>query len=122
MRTFLLTVFWITNIGNVIQLLVIVSASWMIFSGRYSFFELDANTFFTQIVPWLLWLKTLIILLLGDLGRLVLAIPILIIAPLKLIFGTAIGIWAYSTAMGVPINLHMFETKSLTTDYSALGR
>ena len=92
MRTFLLTVFWITNIGNVIQLLVIVSASWMIFSGRYSFFELDANTFFTQIVPWLLWLKTLIILLLGDLGRLVLSIPMLIIAPMKLIFGTVIGI------------------------------
>jgi membrane-associated phospholipid phosphatase len=116
MRTFLLTVFWITNIGNVIQLLVIVSASWMIFSGRYSFFELDGNAFLTQVVPGLLWLKTLIILLLGDLGRLVLAIPILIIAPLKLIFGTAIGIWAYSTAMGVPINLHMFETKSITTD------
>ena len=116
MRTFLLTVFWITNIGNVIQFLVIVSASWMIFSGRYSFFELDANTFFTQIVPWLLWLKTLIILLLGDLGRLVLSIPMLIIAPMKLIFGTVIGIWAYSTAMGEPIDKHMFEAKSLTTN------
>ena len=116
MRTFLLTVFWITNIGNVIQLLVIVSVSWMIFSGHYSFFELDANTFFTQIVPWLLWLKTFIILLLGDLGRLLLGIPILIIAPLKLIFGTVIGLWAYSTAMGVPLDKHMFETIPLTTD------
>jgi hypothetical protein len=116
MRAFLLTVFWITNTGNVIQLLVIVSASWMIFSGRYSFFGLDANAFLTQVVPWLLWLKTLIILLLGDLGRLLLGIPILIIAPPKLIFGTVIGIWAYSTAKGVPINQHMFETKSLTTD------
>ena len=103
MRTFLLSVFWITNIGNVIQLLVIASASWIIFSSPYSFFELDVNAFITQFVPWLLWLKTFIIVLLGDLGRLVLSIPILIIAPLKLVFGTVIGFWAYSTAKGMPV-------------------
>ena len=30
MRTFLLTVFWVTNFGNVIQLLVMASASCML--------------------------------------------------------------------------------------------
>ena len=103
MRTFLLTIFWVTNFGNVIQLLVIASASWIIFSGAYSFFELNVNVFITQFVPWLLWLKTLIIALLGEFGRWVLTIPILIIAPLKFIGGTIIGFWAYSVAKKIPV-------------------
>jgi len=37
MRTFLLTIFWFSNLGNVIQLLIMASAGWLIFSGDYSF-------------------------------------------------------------------------------------
>ena len=102
MRKFLLAIFWITNLGNVIQLLIMVSAGWIIFSGAYSFFDLDVNVFITQYVPWLLWIKTLIVELLGDFGYWILAIPILIIAPLKLIVGTFIGLWAYSVAKDMP--------------------
>ncbi len=102
MRTFLLTIFWITNIGNAIQLLVMVSACWIIFSGAYSFFDLDVNAFITQYVPWLLWLKTLIVDLLGGFGVWVLAIPVLIIAPLKFIAGIFIGVWAYTAASNMP--------------------
>ncbi len=103
MRTFLLTIFWFTNLGNVLQLLVMVSASWIIFSGAYSFSELNVNVFLTQYVPWLLWLKTFLVALLGEFGRWVLAIPILIIAPLKFIGGTIIGLWAYSVAKKMPV-------------------
>ena len=103
MRTFLMTVFWVTNFGNAIQVLVIASAGLIIFSGAYSFSDLNVNIFITQYVPWLLWLKTFIIALLGEFGRLVLTIPILIIAPLKLIAGTIIGFWAYSVAKNLPV-------------------
>ena len=103
MRKFLLAIFWIANLGNVIQLLIMVSAGWIIFSGAYSFFDLDVNVFITQYVPWLLWIKTLIVALLGDFGYWILAIPILIIAPLKLIAGTFIGLWAYTVAKDMPV-------------------
>ncbi len=102
MRTFLLTIFWITNLGNAIQLLVIVSASWIILSGANSFFELDVNAFITQYVPWLLWIKTILVQLLGEFGYWILAIPILILAPLKLVIGTIIGLWVYSVASRMP--------------------
>ena len=54
MRTFLWTIFWFTNFGNVIQLLVMALASWIIFSGAYSFSELNVGVFITQYVPWFL--------------------------------------------------------------------
>ncbi len=104
MRTFLLTIFWITNFSNVIQLLVMVSASWIIFSGTYSFSDLSANVFITQYVPWLFWLKAFVVALLGEFGRWILAIPILIIAPVKLITGTIIGLWAYAVAKKMPVS------------------
>jgi len=98
MRTFLLTIFWITNPGNVIQLLIMASASWIIFSGAYSFFDLNVNVFITQYIPIFIWIKTFIVERLGDVGHWILTIPILIIAPLKLVTGTIIGLWAYSVA------------------------
>jgi len=103
MRTFLLSVFWVTNFGNVIQTLVIASAGWIIFSGSYSFSDLNVNVFLTEYIPWLLWLKTILIALLGEFGRWVLTIPILVIAPLKFVTGTAIGLWAYSAAKNLPV-------------------
>ncbi len=103
MRKFLLTIFWITNVGSVIQLLIIASASWIIFSGDSSFFDLTVNLFVTQFVTWLAWVKTLAVTLLGDIGRWILAIPILIIAPLKLVTGTMIGVWAYTVARDMPV-------------------
>ena len=98
MRLCLLSIFWIMNVGSAIQLLVIASASWVIFSGAHSFTELNVDVYITEVIPWLLWLKTLIVALFGEVGRWVLMLPILIIAPLKLVTGTAIGFWAYSTA------------------------
>jgi hypothetical protein len=98
MRTFLLSIFWITSLGSVIQVLIMVSASWIIFSGDYSFVDLSVNVFITQYVPWLLWLKTIVVAVLGDFGYWILNIPILIIASVKLIVGTIIGLWAYSVA------------------------
>lgn len=102
MRTFLLTVFWISNIGNVIQLLVMASAGWLIFSGNYSFFELNVVIFVTQVAPWLQWIEAIIIALLGDFGRWILSIPIFVISPIKFIAGALIGWWAYSTAKKMP--------------------
>jgi hypothetical protein len=102
MRTFLLTIFWITNLGNVIQLMIMVSASWIIFSGAYAFFDLNVNVFITQYIPMFIWIKTFIVALLGDFGYWILTIPILIIAPLKLVIGTIIGLWAYSVAKSMP--------------------
>lgn len=102
MRTFLLTIFWITNLGNVIQLLIMASASWIIFSGAYSFFDLNVNVFITQYIPMFIWIKTFIVALLGSVGHWILTIPILIIAPLKLVIGTLIGLWAYSVAKEMP--------------------
>lgn len=103
MRTFLWTIFWFTNVGNVMQLLVMALASWIIFSGAYSFSELNVGVFITQYVPWFLWLKTFIIALLGDFGYWVLKIPILVIAPLKFVAGTIIGLWAYSVVKTMPV-------------------
>jgi hypothetical protein len=102
MRTFLLTIFWITNLGSVIQLLIMASAAWILLSGAYSFFDLNVNVFITQYVPWLLWIKTILIQLLGGFGYWILEIPILVIAPVKLVFGTIIGLWAYSVAKDMP--------------------
>lgn len=102
MRTFLLTIFWITNLGGVIQLLIMASASWIVFSGTHSFFDLDVNVFITVYIPMFVWIKTLIVAILGSLGQWILTIPILIIAPLKLIIGTIIGLWAYSVAKDMP--------------------
>jgi len=102
MRTFLLAIFWITNLGNAIQLLIMASAGWILFSGAHSFFDLNVNVFITQYVPWLLWIKTIVVELLGDFGYWILTIPILVIAPLKLVVGTIVGLWAYSIAKDMP--------------------
>ena len=96
MRTFLLSIFWVAHIGSVFQLLIMVSAGLILYSGSYSFSELSVNVFITQFVPWLIWLKTFIISLLGEFGGWLLEMPILVIAPLKFIAGTVIGLWAYS--------------------------
>jgi len=101
MRTFLLAIFWVTNLGGVIQVLIIVTASWISFSGAYSFFDLSVGVFITQSVPWLLWLKTIVVDVLGDFGYRLLDIPILIIAPLKMVVGLIVGLWAYSVAKGM---------------------
>jgi len=97
-----MTIFWITNLGNVIQLLIMASASWIIFFGAYSFLDLNVNVFITQYIPMFIWIKTFIVELLGDFGYWILTIPILIIAPLKLVIGTIIGLWAYSVAKDMP--------------------
>ena len=103
MRTFLLSIFWVTTVGSVIQLLVMASGGWIIFSGAYSFSELSVNVFITQFVPWLVFVKTLIVTLLGEFGRWVLEIPIILIATGKLVVGTVIGLWAYSLAKAMPV-------------------
>ncbi len=103
MRTFLMSVVWITNFGNFIQMLVISSAAWILFNSGYSFADLSLNVYITQYLPWLLWLKTLMIALLGEFGRWILTIPILVIAPLKFVTGTIIGWWAYSVARKMPV-------------------
>ena len=103
MRTLLLTIFWISNIGNVIQLLIMASAGWLIFSGNYSFFELNVVVFVTQVAPWLQWVETVVVALLGDFGRWILSIPIFIISPIKFIAGVIIGWWAYSSVKNMPV-------------------
>ena len=102
MRTFLLTICWITTLGSIIQLLIMASASWIIFAGAYSFTDLDINVFITQYIPMFIWIKTFIVALLGSVGHWILTIPVLIIAPLKLVIGTIIGLWAYSAAKNMP--------------------
>lgn len=102
MRTFLLTIFWITNIGNIIQLLIMASACWLIFSDDYSFFKLNILVFVTQVAPWLSWIETILVTLMGDLGTWILSIPILIISPIKFVAGVLIGWWAYSTVKNMP--------------------
>jgi len=59
------------------------------------------GVFITQYVPWLLWLKTIVVDVLGDFGYWLLDIPILIIAPLKMVVGLIVGLWAYSVAKGM---------------------
>ena len=102
MRKLLLAIFWFTSLGSVIQMLIIVSASWIVFSGAYSFSELNVNVFITQYIPVFVWIKTLIVELLGDFGHWILTIPILVISPVKLVVGTIIGLWAYSVAKNMP--------------------
>ena len=102
MRKFLLAIFWFTSLGSVIQALIIVSASWIVFSGTYSVSDLNVNVFITQYIPMFVWIKTLIVGLLGDFGYWILTIPILVISPLKLVVGTIIGLWAYSVAKKMP--------------------
>lgn len=103
MRTFLMGVVWVTNFSNFIQMLVISSAAWILFNSAYAFSDLSVNVYITQYVPWLLWLKTLMVELLGELGRWILTIPILLIAPIKFIAGSIIGGWAYSVARKMPV-------------------
>lgn len=103
MRTFLMSVVWVTNFGNFIQMLVISSALWILFNSGYAFADLSVNVYITQYLPWLLWLKTLMVALLGELGRWILTIPILVIAPIKFITGSLIGWWAYSVAKTMPV-------------------
>ncbi len=102
MRTFLMSVVWITNFGNFIQMLVISSALWILFNSGYSFADLSVNVYITHSLPWLLWVKTLLVAFLGEFGRWILTIPILLIAPIKFIAGTLIGGWAYSVARKMP--------------------
>ncbi len=102
MRTFLMTVVWFANFGNFIQTLVITSALWILFDSGYGFSDLSVNVYITQYVPWLLWVKTLIVGLFGEFGRWILTIPILVISPLKFITGSLIGWWAYSVAKTMP--------------------
>ena len=103
MRNLLLTIFWISNVGNVIQFFIMVSAGWLIVSGDYSFFELNVVIFVTQVAPWLQWIETIIVAVLGDLGVWILSIPIFIISPIKFIAGAGIGWWAYSAAKNMPL-------------------
>ena len=103
MRTFLLSVFWITNFGSFVQLLVISTASWIVLSGSSSITELSVDEFITQFIPWMLWVKSIIVAFFGEFGRWILTIPILVIAPLKLVTGTGIGIWAYIVAKNMPM-------------------
>jgi len=98
-----MSVVWITNFGNFIQMLVISSALWILFTSAYAFADLSVNVYITQYVPWLLWLKTFIVALFGEFGRWILTIPILVIAPLKFVTGTIIGWWAYSVARKMPV-------------------
>jgi hypothetical protein len=97
-----MTVVWFTNVGNFIQMLVITSAIWILYHSGNAFVDLSVNVYITQYVPWLLPVKTLIVELLGEFGRWILTIPILVLAPLKFIGGTIIGGWAYSVARKMP--------------------
>lgn len=99
-----MTIFWLSTIGNAIQLIIMAVAGWHIAAGDYSFFELNVGVFVTQIASWFHWVKTLLIEVFGDFGVWVLSIPILIIAPLKFVAGVLIGWWAYSAARKIPIN------------------
>lgn len=102
MRRFLMTVFWITNVGGLTQLAVVVSAGWIVLNGSHSFSGLSVDVFFVQYTPWLLWVKALILAIYGDLGVWVFSLPVLAVAPLKLMGGTLIGYWAYSVASEWP--------------------
>lgn len=80
-----------------------VSAGWLIFSGVYSFFDLNVEVFVSQVAPWLLFIKTILAALLGQFGIWILSIPILILSPIKFITGVIVGWWAYSTAKNMPV-------------------
>lgn len=102
MRNFLLSVFWITNVGGVFQIVVIAVSVWIIASGAHSISELSLNVFIVEYASWLVWMKSLLIVFLGDLARWILTIPVLVIAPARLVSGTIIGLWAYSVAKRMP--------------------
>jgi hypothetical protein len=93
-----MTIFWLSNIINVFGLLIMAWAGWLIFSGVYSFFELNIGIFITQVVPWFQWMEAVIFAPLGDFGRWILSIPVLVHSPIKFIAGVFISWWAYSTA------------------------
>lgn len=80
------------------QLLIIATCSWLVFNGIYSFSELSVEAFLTQVAPWLIWVKSLLILLFGEFGRWILTFPMLLASPMKFLTSTAIGWWAYSIA------------------------
>ena len=101
MRTLLLTVFWVSNAGSLIHLLILIAAAWIVLGGAHSPAELSVNVFITQYVPQVTWIKTLIVWLLGDIGRWILALPVLVVSPIKMLIGTLIGYWAYSKAKSV---------------------
>jgi hypothetical protein len=103
MRTFLLTIFWISNIGNVSHLLIMASAGWLIISGAYSFSDLSMDVFVTQVAPWLFWVKTILTALFGDFGTWILSLSVFVISPIKFVLGVIVGWWAYSTAKNIPL-------------------
>jgi len=98
-----LTIFWITSLGSIVQLVIMALASWLIFSGVHSFSDLNFDVFITQYVPIFIWVKGFLVALLGDIGRWILSIPVLILGPVKLVLGIIIGQWAYSAAKSMPV-------------------
>jgi len=78
------------------------SAGCSIISGDYSFSELTLELYVTQVTPLLSWIETVLVALLGDLGRAILSIPIFIISPMKFVAGVLIGWWAYTTLKTMP--------------------
>jgi hypothetical protein len=105
MRAFLLTIFWISNIGNVSHLLIMASAGWLIISGAYSFSDLSMGVFVTQVAPWLSWVKTILAALFGEFGIWILSLPVFVISPIKFVLGVIIGWWAYITAKNMSVEL-----------------
>ena len=104
MRTFLMTVFWITNVGSVLQLLAIALASWLVLSSVHTFFEFDGHLLSQEYLPAFPWVRLMILAIWGELGDWMLAVPVLVIAPLQLVFGSLIGFWAYNAARGMPVH------------------
>lgn len=102
MRTFYLSVFWGSNVGSVVQLMVIATAGTLVVTGSHTFQDLTVLVFVTVIAPWLEWIRTLFITLFGDFGRWLLTLPILIVSPLRLVVGILIGLWAYNAANSIP--------------------
>jgi len=102
MRTLLMTIFWISCVGNVCQLLIFVSAAGLVFTGVYSVFDLNFDVFLTLVAPWLHWVKSILTYLFGEFGVWILSFPVMVISPIKFILGVIIGWWAYSTAKTIP--------------------
>ena len=102
MRIFLLSLFWWTNIGSMLQIFAIAVSIWIVSSGAYSFSELNLSVLISEYVPWLVWIKSVAIAILGDFGRWIVTIPVVVIASVKIVTGTIIGLWAYSVAKGMP--------------------
>ena len=94
MRNFLLSILWMSIIGNAIQFLIMATATWQIISGSYSFSDLTLEVYVTQLAPWLSWIKTVLAAMLGDLGSAILTLPIFVISPMKFVAGLVIGWWA----------------------------